>query len=156
MKHNPAKPSQSTYLQNYFTPRNPQKYKGDLNRIIFRSSWEYDFCRFLDNNQRVLEWATEPFSIPYVKPTDGKVHRYFPDFWVKYMDSQGKVLQEVIEIKPLKQQLPPSTSPGKSKKALIYEAIAYSINQAKWEAARNFCDKYNMKFRLIGETQQYK
>lgn len=143
------------YKQGYYTPRNPEKYKGDLSRITYRSSWELDFCKFLDNNQRIIEWGSEPFSIPYVKPTDGKIHRYFPDFWVKYMDSQGKVQQEVIEIKPLKQQLPPKAT-GKSKKALLYEAITYSINQAKWEAAKIFCDKYNMKFRLIAETQQYK
>lgn len=144
-----------TYSQGLYKPRHPEKYKGNVDRIIFRSSWEMDFCRWADNNQRILEWASEPFSIPYVKPTDGKIHKYFPDFWIKYLNDQGQVVQEVVEIKPLKQQIAP-TFVGKSKKAALYEAITWSINQAKWKSAEEFCNKYGMKFRKLAETQQYK
>ena len=44
---------------------------------------------FLDNNTNVLEWSSEEHIIPYRSPLDGKVHRYFPDFFVKknYKDS---------------------------------------------------------------------
>lgn len=143
------------FSKGYYKPRHPEKYKGNIERIVFRSSWEMDFCKFLDNNQRVLEWASEPFSVPYIKPTDGRIHKYFPDFWVKYLNEEGKVLQEVIEIKPLKQQMAPVFT-GKSKKQQLYEAITWSINQAKWKAAEEFCNKYGMKFRKLSENQQYK
>lgn len=143
------------FSKGFYKPRHPEKYKGNVNRIVFRSSWEMDFCKFLDNNQRIIEWASEPFSIPYIKPTDNRVHKYFPDFWVKYLNQEGKVVQEVIEIKPLSQQIPP-TFTGKSKKQQLYEAITWSINQAKWTSARTFCTKYGMNFRLLSENQQYK
>ena len=145
-----------TYSQGFYTPRHPDKYKGKLDRIVFRSSWEEHFCKWADNNQRVLEWASEPFFIPYVKPTDGKVHKYFPDFWVKYLNENGKVVQEVIEIKPLTQLIAPKFTGGKSKKTILTEAITWAINVAKWKAAEDFCDKYGMKFRKITETQQFK
>ena len=143
------------FSKGLYKPRHPEKYKGNLARIVFRSSWEHGFCKWCDNSQRVLEWASEPFWIPYVKPTDKRIHKYFPDFWVKYLNEEGKVVQEVIEIKPLKQQIAP-TFVGKSKKAALYEAITWSINSAKWSAAEKFCDKYSMKFRKLTETQLYK
>lgn len=40
----------------------------------------------LDHNPAVLEWAVEPFPIPYTCPVDGKVKNYWPDFLVKYID----------------------------------------------------------------------
>jgi len=143
------------FSKGYYKPRHPEKYKGNIERIVFRSSWEMDFCKFLDNNQNVLEWASEPFFIPYIKPTDKRVHKYFPDFWVKYLNEEGKIVQEVIEIKPLKQQIAP-TFTGKNKKQQLYEAITWAINTAKWAAAEIYCNKYGMKFRKLSESQQYK
>lgn len=138
-----------------YVPRHPEKYKGEVNRIVYRSSWELDFCRFLDNNKSVLAWSSEPFAIPYIKPTDKKVHKYFPDFWIEYHDKNGEIIQEVIEIKPASQIAQPNPV-GKKKKQQLYEQITYAVNIAKWKAATEFCAKYKMKFRLITENTQFK
>lgn len=144
-----------SFSQGFFTPRYPEKYKGNINKIIYRSSWEFDFCRFLDNNPNILEWASEPFAIPYIKPTDKKIHRYYPDFWIKYIDVDKKIIEEVIEVKPIEQTKQPTTR-GKKKKTQIYEAITYAVNIAKWKAAQEFCAKYNMNFRKISKGEIFR
>lgn len=143
------------FNQGVYKPKNPSKYKGDVERIIYRSSWELSFCQFLDNNSNVLEWASEEIAIPYIKPTDGRVHRYFPDFWIKYKNRSGQIVRELIEIKPLNQKNRP-TKRGKRKNQQLYEAVTYAINVAKWQAATQFCNKYGMKFRLVTENQLFK
>lgn len=153
------------FSKGFFTPRHPEKYVagnqakhkqgGEANKIVYRSSWELDFCRFLDNNVKVLQWSSEPFGIPYLKPTDKRIHTYYPDFWVKYVDKNNNMVQEVIEIKPSTQIIQPKPV-GKKPKQQLYEQLTYAINVAKWESATQFCAKYNMKFRLITETKQFK
>lgn len=138
-----------------FTPKHPEKYVGDLNDIIFRSSWELSFMNFLDNNIKVEQWGSEIIPIPYLKPTTGRVHKYYPDFWVKYKNSKGETYQEVIEVKPGKQARPPTTV-GKTKKTQLYEALQWSINSAKWRYAKLYCDKYSMKFRILTEREIFK
>lgn len=153
------------FSKGFYRPRHPEKYvpgntakhkKGAAkNQIVFRSSWELDFCKFLDNNTRVLRWSSEPFAIPYIKPTDKKIHEYYPDFWFEYVDKNGEIIQEVIEIKPSTQTVQPTTV-GKSHKQQLYESITWAINVAKWEVAAKYCAKYNMKFRIINENTQFK
>ena len=143
------------YKQGRYNPRHPGKYKGNLHNIVYRSSWELSFCRFLDNNTNVLEWSSEEIAIPYIKPTDGRIHRYFPDFWVKYKNKRGQIVQEVIEVKPATQSRTPSRR-GKHRKQQLYENITYAINIAKWRAATQFCNKYGMTFRLITENEMFK
>ena len=139
----------------YFKPRHPEKYQGNLNNIIYRSSWEYSFMTFLDNNPNVEKWGSEIIAIPYIKPTTGRVHKYYPDFWVKYKNRNGDTVQEVIEVKPDKQARKPTTK-GKNKKTQLYEAVTWEINKAKWRSAKLFCDKYNMKFRILTEKELFK
>ena len=160
MSNNQSKPvklKKSFFRKGYYTPRNPDKYIGDLRkkRIVYRSSWELDFCHFLDRNTRVLRWGSEEIAIPYVKPTDKRVHHYYPDFWMEYVTADGEVIQELIEIKPSSQVQRPSPV-GKKPKQQLYEQLTYAINIAKWEAAKQFCDKYGMKFRIITENTQFK
>jgi hypothetical protein len=137
-----------------FTPTHPLKYKGDK-KAIYRSSYELDFCKFLDRNTKILEWAIEPFAIPYIKPTDKRIHKYYPDFWVKYIDENNNIRQMIVEIKPLSQTQAPKLT-GKKKKQQIYEALTWAINQAKWKACQEFCDKYKMEFRRITQNDQFK
>jgi len=70
-------------IKSKYRPSYPNKYKGDSNNIICRSSWERKFCYWCDHNENILEWGSEEFWIPYRSPVDNKVHRYFPDFIVK-------------------------------------------------------------------------
>ena len=67
-----------------FSCKNPKKYRGDPTKIYYRSLWERRFMVYCDNNDAILEWASEEFFIPYRSPVDNKVHRYFPDFFIKY------------------------------------------------------------------------
>ena len=138
-----------------FTPRNPQKYVGDLNHIVYRSSWELDFMRFLDNNTKVIKWGSEIISIPYVKPTTGRVHKYYPDFYVEYENSKGKITQDLIEVKP-ESQIRKPTVRGKSKKTQLHEALTWSINMAKWRSAKLFCDKYGFNWKVMSEKEIFK
>ena len=140
------------FLKGRYVPKNPNKYVGDVNKIIFRSSYELQMHKFLDNNERVLRWSSEEIVIPYVKPTDGKVHRYYPDYWVEFVDKEGEIHEEIIEVKPKSQ----TKMPRPNSKQRIYEQINYAINKAKWQAAVEYCKQHNMKFRIITEKSVYK
>jgi len=144
-----------TYRQGLYTPRHPEKYKGNINNIVYRSSWEYSFCQFLDNNPNIVEWGSEVVAIPYVKPTDRKVHRYFPDFYIKYKNKHGHVIQEIIEIKPEEQTRTP-TMRGRKREQLLVESIQYVINIAKWKAANQWCKQHGVNFRILTEKQLFK
>lgn len=139
----------------YYTPRHPKKYVGDLNNIVFRSSWEKSFMVFLDNNPNIQNWGSEIFSIPYRKPTTGRIHKYYPDFWVRYVKKDGTTIQEIIEVKPHKETHQPTTK-GKKKKTQLYEAITWSINKSKWQAAELFCKKNGLTFRLVTEQMIFR
>lgn len=143
------------FQQGWYAPRHPEKYKGDATKIRYMSSWELKFHQFLDNNPSILEWSSEEITIPYIKPTDGKVHRYYPDYWVKYRNKHGHLVQEIIEVKPEKQTRTPTTR-GKRKIQQLHESVTYAINIAKWRAAQNFCRKYGMTFRIVTENQLFR
>lgn len=138
-----------------YVPKHPEKYVGDVTKIRYMSSWELEFHKFLDNNPNVLRWSSEEIAIPYIKPTDGKVHHYFPDYWIEYKNKKGEIVHEIIEVKPADQIKQPTTV-GKRKNTQIYESLRYAVNVAKWKAASEFCNKYKMKFRLLTENQLFK
>ena len=136
-----------------YKPSYPQKYKGDPTNIIYRSLWERKFCVYCDLNENVLEWASEEIQIKYFDPTTKKVRRYFPDFYIKYLDKDGKIRKAIIEIKPLKETQEPVRKKGKSNKTLIYETLTYVKNQAKWQAAKEFCSDNLFEFRIMTEKE---
>jgi hypothetical protein len=133
----------------WFRPRNPQKYNGDSNNIVYRSSWELRVMKYLDENPNVIWWASEELHIPYVSPVDKKVHRYFPDFIVKAKQKDGTTKTLVLEVKPEKQtQLP--TQKRKTQR-FLQEVATYAINQEKWRAADLFCKEHGWQFKIITE-----
>jgi hypothetical protein len=135
-----------------FKPRNPSKYKGNPNNIIYRSSWELKLMRHLDIHPDVLFWASEELVIPYRSPIDNKIHRYYPDFYVKKRNSQGVVETLLIEVKPKKQSVPP-TPQSKPTKRYLNEVMTYGINMAKWKAAKEYCEDRKWKFLVMTETE---
>lgn len=143
------------HSKGFFYPRNPEKYVGNLNKIIYRSSWEKDFMAWLDNNIKVVKWCSESIPIPYLKPTTGRVHKYYPDFYVEYFNHRNKLTQDIVEVKPEKQIRKPTTK-GKSKKTQLYEAIQWSVNMAKWRSAKLFCDKYGFNFKVLSEKDIFR
>ena len=135
-----------------YIPTYPKKYKGDPSKIIYRSLWERKFMVYCDRNEKILEWGSEEFFIPYRSPLDGKVHRYFPDFYVKVRTKQNTIKKWVVEVKPKAQTRPPRTPRRKTKK-YITEVRNYAINDAKWKNAIEFCKDRNMEFIIITEDE---
>ena len=135
-----------------FTPTHSNKYQGDSRNIIYRSLWELKFMKWCDRNVNILEWGSEEFFIPYISPLDNRVHRYFPDFYMKIKESNGKVKRYVIEVKPLKHCVPPVKG-RKQKKTFIREVAEYAKNQAKWKAARSFCEMRQLTFKVVTEKE---
>ena len=136
-----------------FRARNPNKYKGDPSKIIYRSRWELMVMQKLDSHPDVLEWSSEEIIIPYRSPIDGKVHRYFPDFWVKKRDRQGNIVQDLIEVKPYKQTKQPAIMEGKPNRRYINEVMTWGINSAKWKAAQEYCKDRCWNFVIITEKE---
>ena len=132
-----------------FIPNDPGKYKGNPRNIIYRSMWERQCMVNFDKNINVLEWSSEEIVIPYVSPWDGKIHRYYPDF--KVTARQGQKIQVfIIEIKPSKFLKPPKAGRRKTK-GYLYEVREWGRNSAKWDAAKNYCDKRGWQFDVWTE-----
>ena len=140
-----------SYKGKYY-PSYPRKYKGDPTNIIYRSLWERKFMVYCDKNDNILEWASEEIAIPYRSPVDNRVHKYFPDFYMKVKERGGKVKRYVIEVKPAKQTKPP-VKPKRQTKGYIREAYEYAKNQAKWKMAREFCADRQWEFKVVTEKE---
>ena len=140
-----------SYKGKYY-PSFPRKYKGDPTNIIYRSLWERKFMVYCDKNQNILEWASEEIAIPYRSPIDNRVHRYFPDFYMKVKETNGKIKNYVIEVKPAKQTKPP-VKPKSQTKGYIREAYEYAKNQAKWKMAKEFCADRQWVFKVVTEKE---
>lgn len=135
-----------------YQPTYPQKYKGDPTNIIYRSLWERKFMVYCDSNENILEWGSEEIALPYKSPIDNRIHRYFPDFFIKVKESTGSIKKYLIEIKPKKQTVPPP-KPKRQTKGYIYEAYEYAKNQAKWSAAKEFCKDRMWEFKVLTEEE---
>lgn len=140
-------------LKGKYSPVNYKKYKGDPTNIIYRSSWELKFMRYLDLNENIIQWSSEEFCIPYKDPTTGKYRRYFPDFYIKYVDKNKKIVESVIEIKPKKQVIGPPVNPKRRTKGWIKEVYEYAKNQSKWDAAKEYCKDRLWEFKILTENE---
>ena len=81
---------------------------------------------YCDRSDNILEWGSEEIIIPYRSPLDGKVHRYFPDFYVKVKQANGSIKKMIIEVKPKHECAPPKPQkrewPNNTKKTLKKKA----------------------------------
>ena len=111
-------------LDKFYIQRNGQ----NSGKIIYRSSWEYYFMVWCDQNENIKKIASEPFAIPYID-YDGKKRKYFPDFLIVYND---ELL--LLEIKP---------------KNLTND----KTNQRKFIFAESYAKKRNMKFMILTEIE---
>jgi TnsA endonuclease N terminal len=133
----------SKYAQGKFQLLNPQKYVGNKTPT-YRSSWEYVFMQFCDNNPSIIQWASEAVRINYRNPLTGKNTIYVPDFLITYQDAGGAQRAEVVEIKPKKE----TTLEGARN---VRDQAAAILNLAKWEAARAWCKAHGLTFRVVTE-----
>lgn len=140
----------SKYYQGRFMPKHPEKYVGDLNKIIYRSGWEFKLMKWFDDNPAVLRWASEEIVIPYISPVDHQVHRYYPDFVVLFKHKTGEEKQVVIEVKPDAQTKMPAKK-SRNTKRYLNEIATYAVNQAKWEAATKWCTDRGFQFQVLTE-----
>lgn len=136
--------------QGRFTPKNPEKYKGNPREIYYRSSWELQLMIILDSEKNVIQWNSEETIVPYISPVDNRPHRYFVDFWVKKRNRDGEVEEVLIEVKPKKFLTKPAERKRKTKQ-YIQEVQAFAVNQAKWKYAEEYARKRGMKFMIMTE-----
>jgi hypothetical protein len=134
-----------------YIPINPKKYRGDHSKVIYRSLWERKLMVYCDNNKSVLEWGSEEVIIPYMSPWDGRVHRYFPDFYMKVKQATGVTKKFIIEVKPKYQCQPPTKAPKRKTKRWLNEVKTWVINEAKWKSANEFCLDHGMEFKILTE-----
>ena len=130
------------FAQGKYSLKNPAKYIGTT-VPTYRSSWEFAFMRFCDEHASVRNWASEAVKIPYRNPLSGKFTIYVPDFFITYVNAQGKQHVELIEVKPASQTLAEAKTQAQKAAAVV--------NQAKWAAARAWCKQKGIFFRVITE-----
>lgn len=138
-----------------FRPKYPEKYKGDPTNIIYRSLWELRLMRYFDQHQSVVQWSSEEIVIPYRSPIDNRLHRYFPDFFVKFLDKSGQINTMIVEVKPASQSKPP-VKQDKVTRRYLTEVMTWGVNQAKWKAAEEFCKDRKWQFKVMTENDIYK
>ena len=136
------------FARGKFAMKHPHKYVGTKSPT-YRSSWEWSFMNFCDNNDHVLKWASEAIQIPYVDPLTNRNTVYVPDFFIQYADKNSRIITELIEIKPASQTILERV--GKNK----YNQAQYVKNQAKWAAATLWCRQQGIKFRILNENDLF-
>ena len=136
------------FAQGIYKVMNPQKYVGNR-EPRYRSSWEWHFMKFCDDNDHVLQWASESVSIPYRHPLTGKQTIYVPDFLITYQGSNGRTVGELVEIKPRKQSVI-------EEKQNPRDRAIVAVNYAKWDAATKWARRQGLTFRVITEDQIFR
>lgn len=102
----------------------PSKKNGK--KLHYRSGYELEVYKILEERDDVVRFDAEPFGIPYW--FQGENHKYFPDLLVQFRDGHT----EVWEIKPQSQ-------------------TSYDVNDAKWTAADKFCEARGYHFEVKTE-----
>jgi hypothetical protein len=138
----------ANFRQGFYEVKNSSKYVGN-GKPKFRSGWEMTFMMFLDSNDNVINWASEPVRIPYRNPLTGKMTMYVPDFIVTYRGPKETVRAELIEIKPKKQSLIESKMKDRDK-AIV------AVNYAKWASAQQWAKQNGLTFRVITEDDIFR
>ncbi len=132
---------------------NPQKYKGNPDNIVFRSSWERAMMVWLDTTPEILVWASEELAINYFDPVTNKRRRYYVDFQIVTADPEGGYKVTMIEIKPYKQTIKPRANSRKSEKTILTEQTTWITNKAKWQAAKEYARQRGWHFKIITERE---
>jgi len=71
---------------------------------------------------------------------------------MKVKENNGQIKTYVVEVKPKKQTIEPKKR-SRVTKSYIYECKTYAVNQAKWKAAKEFCDDRLINFKIITENE---
>lgn len=164
------------YHKGRYDIKNPDKYMGNPEECFYRSNWEKRFMIYMDFNDSVIKWGSELDNhiIPYLGP-DGRMHRYYPDFYAQLRDNSNEngMVETIIEIKPyseikpkwlkvdketnnLKIEHPKNFKSLKAYESYEYQLKTFQKNIAKWEAAKKWCKDRYIRFWLISEKEMKK
>jgi len=170
--HKPNQLPNAKTKQGYYRVKNRDKYIGDPNLVVYRSSWEFAFAKWCDASPSVLRWSSEPIKIPYYdrvsklneckkmgldpnNPKNWVVKNYNTDFWVEVDKGNNVYERWFIEVKPktkLRKPVPPLRgAPLKEQRKFNNQAKEYLINEAKFAALKSWADKHNSKFYIFTE-----
>jgi len=145
--------------QGYYHIIYPEKYIGDYNRIIFRSSWEQRFCTYCDVNSKVIKWSSETIQVPYLHPITNKISTYNLDFYMKALQEDGSYKEFIIEVKPSKQLEKPILPETRvnEKRILAHndQMKTYIINMHKFQAAKLWAEGRGWEFMIVTEHFLY-
>ena len=147
--------------QGSFTPRNPNKYKGDLSKIYFRSGWELKFLQWCDDTQSIISYASECVKVPYIHPLDNRPHEYYIDFYIDMKLSDGTTQKWLIEVKPEKYTKLPKEPKKKTAKSMKNYRVHYQtslINIEKFKSAKYYSKQMGAIFGVISidkKTQRF-
>lgn len=143
-----------------YRPLNYKKF-GE-SKCIYRSSYELKFLKWCDHHPRVSRVRYEKIVIPYICPTDGKMHKYYLDFLITMQEKNGPK-NYLIEVKPFRQTIPPKPSKRKKRKTIITEGLTWAKNSGadpkhnggKWGAAKKYCKSNDMRWCILTEKGIY-
>lgn len=125
--------------------KNRSKYKGDPDKVVYRSHWEKLTFMWCDNNTSIRKWCSEEVVIPYFYDVDKRYHRYFVDLLIHFEDRTV-----LVEIKPKKETAPPKNR-GKKSPQYLQESLTYVKNVNKWKAAKEYASDRGWVFEIWTE-----
>lgn len=161
MAYNAAPNMKNKYQQGYYVLKNPSKYIGDPEKIIYRSSLERKFCIKADLSEKIVKWGSEIVSIPYMG-VDNKQHTYHIDFYAEVKNDENPTINDklLIEVKPhvetmriIENNVPqaPKKKTPTSLRNWEYAIKEFMKNKNKWVFADKYAKKRGMKFIVVTE-----
>lgn len=124
---------------------------GDL-CVLFKSSLEMRAFEYADFNKYIKKWSLEPFAITYIKPSDNRTHRYYPDLFLEFTNGE-KFIVEIKSLSERERPVPPKYKSYSSVQRYAADCLTYVTNQAKWKAAEEFCKYRNYHFTVLTEKE---
>ena len=135
--------------------QNPEKTNGST-AYQFKSKLEKAMMGYCDKNEKVLKWVYEPKKpIEYIDMTakdpktgkQGKKRKYYIDFILTVKTWDNRLQTYYIEVKAHRETQPPS------QKSRSLEHKTWAKNNAKWDAAKKFCESKGYKFEIVTERE---
>ena len=127
----------SNFVSGLYVPKYPEKYSSDVDKIIYRSSYELKAFEMIEEDENIISWESETIRIPYI--FNRKSHKYIVDLKI-----ETKTGIKLIEIKPESKVEYPKYN---------YLLEEYNQNQAKWNAAKEYCKERNWEFEIWTEKE---
>lgn len=116
------KTKKPTFKEGWF-----ESLKNGGAKLYYRSGYEFEVYKCLENDNDVKSFKAEPFKVPYY--FENSWHNYIPDIKVEYKD--GTI--DIWEIKPKTQ-------------------MSQEKNQAKWNAMNKYANNLGWGFSVINES----